>query len=183
MIERNKPRGEINLEPKTPPAEIKKLPPKVKKPKVMSVDMIIDRLKRQYHSSTGQWILIKELRIGCGFRSGVDRSIDLWAINCYPSKGHQAISYEIKRSRSDFLVDLKNAHAKHRGARVYADKFFYVAQEGMIQLEELPPWAGLITYGPDRTYLRIMQEGLPYEKPRPTWNFICSILRRADKIV
>lgn len=55
-----------------------------------------------------------------------------------------AIAYEIKRSRGDFLRDVKKANTKHRGAKAYSDEFYYVAPPNMIKVEELPPWAGLI---------------------------------------
>jgi hypothetical protein len=48
-----------------------------------------------------------ELRIGCGYAGGADRSIDLWVIEAAATKGCPATSYEIKVSRSDFQKDMK----------------------------------------------------------------------------
>lgn len=59
------------------------------------------------------------------------------------------IEYEIKISRSDFARDKK----KGRDSRVmnaqvvgklHANKVFYVVPEGMITVEEVPGWAGLM---------------------------------------
>jgi len=156
--------------------------PKPKKAKVPAVDEMVAKLKKYYHKSAREWILIQEMRVGTGYRGGADRSIDLWAINCFASKGHKTISYEIKRSRSDFLVDLKDAHSKHLGARAYGDKFYYVAPQGMIKVEELPCWAGLVELMPSG-HMQITHEGLPGEKMPPSWDFVCSVLRRKDNIV
>lgn len=156
--------------------------PKPKGAKVPAVDEMVAKLKKYYHSSAREWILIKEMRVGTGYTGGAERSIDLWAINCYQSKGHKTVSYEIKRSRSDFLVDLKDAHSKHLGARAYGDKFYYVAPQGMIKVEELPCWAGLIELMPSGR-MQITHEGLPGEKIPPSWDFVCSLLRRKDNIV
>jgi len=154
---------------------------------VPSVTEIIKALTVKYHTTVrgGEWLLLQELRIGSGYSKGASRSIDFWALNCYPSKNHLAIAYEIKRYRSDFLRDLKKANTKHRGAKAYSDEFYYVAPAGMIKKEELPPWAGLIE-------IRTHAEGLhtvkkthkpdPRTKKEPGWGLICSLLRRRDRI-
>lgn len=144
-----------------------------------SVDEIIAKIREYYHRDTREWICIKELRIGTGYTGGANRAIDLWAINTYKSKAHKAIAYEIKRSRSDFLRDVKKADKKHRGAKAYSDEFFYVAPEGMIKAEELPPWAGLIEIKPNGWLIKEV-EPLPSDKLRPSWNLMCSILRRGE---
>lgn len=153
---------------------------------VPSVKEIIKALTLKYHYSVrgGEWILIQELRIGTGYARGAERSIDFWALNCYPSKGHLAISYEIKRSRGDFLRDLKKANVKHRGAKAYSDEFYYVAPHGMIKVEELPKWAGLITIRDIGGILTVkkVHKPDPRTKNEPKWGLICSILRRRDRI-
>jgi len=154
---------------------------------VPSVNEIIKALTIKYHTTVrgGEWLLLQELRIGSGYSCGASRAIDFWALHCWPSKGHHAIAYEIKRSRGDFLRDVKKANTKHRGAKAYSDEFYYVAPPKMIKVEELPPWAGLIE-------VKSHAEGLltvkkvhipdPRTKKAPEWGLIVSLLRRKDRI-
>lgn len=151
-----------------------------------TVAEIVRMLHAEYHYERGHWIIVKELRVGSGHTAGADRSIDLWALHCHPSKAHKSISYEIKRSRADFLRDVKVGYRKHRGALAYSDEFFYVAPKGMINEEDLPPWAGLIE-------LREVAQGLwkpyrintplPNSRLRPPWGLIVSLLRRSGQII
>ena len=152
-----------------------------------SVNEIIRAIKQKYHCSRRrqEWIMIQELRVGSGYAKANTRSIDFWALNCWPSKGHHAIAYEIKRSRSDFLSDLKHANAKHRGAKAFSNEFYYVAPKDMIKVEDLPPWAGLIevkAFTGGIIGLVKIHPAKVREKGEPSWGLICSILRRRNKI-
>jgi len=154
--------------------------------KVPSVKEIVQALMDEYHNVPGHWIVVKELRIGSGYSAGADRSIDLWALHCHPSKYHKSISYEIKRSRADFLRDVKVGHVKHRGALAYADEFYYVAPKGMIKEEDLPPWAGLIELRevvPGHWKPYRINVPLPNPRMRPSWGLIVSLLRRSGQIL
>lgn len=57
-----------------------------------------------------------------------------------------ATEYEIKRTRSDFFADFKKP--KHRemkkGSGGKISRFYYVCPKGMIKLDEVPEYAGLI---------------------------------------
>ena len=56
------------------------------------------RLRRHKRGAVAR----EELRIGCGYAGGADRSIDLWVIEAAATKGCPVTSYEIKVSRGDF---------------------------------------------------------------------------------
>jgi hypothetical protein len=72
------------------------------------------------------------------------------------TKAGHSIEFEIKISRSDFLKDREKQVVIGRRVRskhdILADKestegprrFFYVAPKGMLKLDEIPAWAGLI---------------------------------------
>jgi hypothetical protein len=126
-------------------------------------------------------VLIKELRIGCGYVGAADRAIDVWAIEPNASKGCTAVSYEIKCSRSDFLKDMKDP-LKQRGARLFSDQFYFVAPRGMLCAAEIPDWAGLLEPYENATdewpYLTAAVAAPMRSKDAPSWPLVVSMLRR-----
>jgi hypothetical protein len=147
---------------------------------------VVDLL-RQYNHFNYKVFFVEEARLGAGYGAS-ERRIDLLSINTQPSTGHKVIAYEVKVARADFVKDVKNA-IKHKGARHYADQFFYVAPEGMIKPEELPTWAGLIEIKNRNTnkkskYTRIVNEAVPaplLSKEPPSWGFLVACLRNVEK--
>ncbi len=126
-----------------------------------------------------------ELRLSSGFEW--DGRIDFLAINVAPSTGNRIEAYEIKVSRADFRRD---GHKKQRGARLYSDKFWYIAPKGVIPPEEVPDWAGLIEcewhcfkYKGSVPFIR-MKKTIPApkrDKDAPSWGLVVSLLRNAHK--
>lgn len=131
-------------------------------------------IKRRYSFRPGS-VVIEELRISCGFDGEAARSIDIWGIEANASKGCTATAYEIKVSRGDFLRDIRNPF-KQRGARLFSDKFYFVAPEGMINVREIPDWAGLIDAKPEG--LRTVVSAPFRSKDAPSWPLVVSMLRR-----
>jgi hypothetical protein len=60
------------------------------------------------------------------------------------------VEYEIKISRSDFFADFKKGegqkHSKMKQKECTCNRFYYVVPEGLIKVEEVPDYAGLIYY-------------------------------------
>lgn len=147
----------------------------------ITAKQIADALRNGRHKKD---LVFEELRLSSGF--ALQSRVDLWAINVAPSTGNVADSYEIKISRSDFR---KDGHRKQRGARLFSDRFWYVAPVGIIPHEEIPDWAGLIEvdwYCPSKTakpYLRVREVILApkRDKDGPTWGLVVSLLRHALK--
>ena len=61
------------------------------------------------------------------------------------------IEYEVKVSKSDFLADFKKKRSgieKHKqiekGGR--CNRFYFVAPQGLVTVEDIPPYCGLIVY-------------------------------------
>ncbi|ARQ95305.1 hypothetical protein [Bradyrhizobium phage BDU-MI-1] len=128
-------------------------------------------------------VAIPELRIGCGYAGGADRSIDLWVIDANATKGCTATSYEIKISRADFKKDLEQP-LKQRGARLFSDQFFYVAPPGLIKPEEVPVWAGLLEpTGHNWTPFKVIVPAPIRSKDAPSWPLVVSMLRREVIVV
>jgi hypothetical protein len=125
------------------------------------------------------WILVEELRLGCGFKPGQQGFIDLWAMEASASKGCPSVAYEIKVSTVDFRRDIKKPTKQH-GALMFSDEFFYVAPEGIIPRNELPPWAGLIeirdTEDGPKCFTAV--QATAWGKGQPTWPFLVSLIRR-----
>lgn len=133
-------------------------------------------------------VIFPELRLGSGYCGVSQRRIDLFIISS--NAGNQTTAYEIKASRSDFKKDIQD-DLKQRGARLYANEFFYVAPRGMLKREEVPLWAGLIEFDfdkyeeteeRDKKYLFATVVDAPlHPKYPPSWGLICSMIRHVNK--
>jgi hypothetical protein len=131
-------------------------------------------------------ICFDELRLSSGF-ANLSR-VDFFAINVAPSSGNVAIAYEIKVSRADFKRD---SAKKQRGARLFSDHFYYIAPAGVINIDDIPDWAGLMEV--DWATSKYMNGGKPYlkiktllpapkrDKDAPTWGLLVSMIRNARR--
>lgn len=131
-------------------------------------------------------ILFPELRLGSGYCGVSQRRIDLFIISS--NAGNETTAFEIKASRQDFKKDI-NDDLKQRGARLYANNFYYVAPKGMIKIEEVPLWAGLWEFDfdyykqteeKDFTFREVVPAPL-FPKAAPSWGLICSMVRHINK--
>lgn len=108
---------------------------------------------------------------------GGARRCDFWTISANSSAGFQAVAYEIKISRADFKRD---THAKQRQARLFSDRFYYVAPKGLIAPSDLPDWAGLMEYSDGILSVAVPA---PYrDKDAPTWQLVVSLIRNSGMI-
>ncbi len=142
----------------------------------ISAERILDILQGE---QTLDVLWFPEMRLGSGWDGVASRRIDLLKVETAPSRGHTATIHEIKISRADFRKDLKQPK-KQRGARLFADFFYYVTPPGLIKPEEVPVWAGLIEIDPDKTgaqAIRRIIEAPRLDKERPTWGFLIAACR------
>ena len=135
-------------------------------------------------------IVFPELRLGSGYCGVAQRRIDLFVISS--NAGNPTTAYEIKVSRSDFKHDI-NDDLKQRGARLYANEFYYVAPRNMLKPEEIPLWAGLLEFDFDqlgnmkdreRELYLLFSNPVPaplHPKASPSWGLICSMIRHVNK--
>lgn len=108
---------------------------------------------------------------------GGARRCDFWTISANGSVGFQAVAYEIKISRADFKRD---THTKQRQARLFSDRFYYVAPKGLIRTDELPDWAGLMEFEDGKLTTRVPA---PHrDKDAPTWQLVVSLIRNSGEI-
>lgn len=128
----------------------------------------------------------RELRLSSGF-SNLSR-VDFLAMNVAPSSGNFIDAYEIKVSKADFRRDTAK---KQRGARLFSDRFWYIAPEGIIPHDDLPDWAGLMEVVWDckkyvnggKPYLKIKEaiSAPKRDKDAPSWGLVVSMVRNAVK--
>lgn len=128
------------------------------------------------------WITIREVRCGTGFKHQSKRSFDFMAISSL--NGNAVVGYEVKASRADFLKDLKNTE-KQKPLRCFANLFYYVAPAGLIQTEDLPPWAGLkeLRFDEDKQEFYLSETQTPPYMANlpPTWGFVAECIRNRSE--
>ena len=151
----------------------------------MTAEEIKKVLREERHFAMSEdWLVFEEVRCGSGYGRHQARSIDLWAVKVAPSAGNQAIAYEVKVSRSDFIADIRDSH-KQRGALTFSDRFYYVAPVGVIPVEKLPAWAGLIEIEDELLANgkrhRVVVDAYPRNKCAPSWPFLVSVIRNAER--
>jgi hypothetical protein len=160
---------------------------------------MVKRLTEYYNSH--RCVTINELRIGTGYNGLNKRRIDFLAISA--EKGNIVVGAEIKASRADYLKDIKDAQ-KQKALRCFSNYFYYVTPKGLIEPNDLPPWAGLIEIRTDATDKQILIRGgaeyfrenndewlltpfvqirinAPYlENFSPTWGLVAEVIRKKE---
>jgi hypothetical protein len=137
------------------------------------IELLIKRHPLPEHAS------FAEMRAGSGYSKAAQKRIDFWVLNCYPSKKHLTISYEIKVYRTDFLNELKDPKKRQQGLN-FSNEFYFIAPKGVIKIEEVPKECGYIEVIENHT-LKVIKEA-PFRNCKdPTWLFVSSLARRAVK--
>tara|TARA_Y100001001_G_C7916971_1_gene277288 strand:- start:4 stop:543 length:540 start_codon:yes stop_codon:yes gene_type:complete len=130
---------------------------------------ILDALKGRHTKE----IWCEELALSSGARR-----CDFWVLHPHASKGYRATAYEIKVSRADFKRDTR---AKQRDARLFSDEFYYVTPPGLIKLEEVPDWAGLLEISEDGRW-KYISPAPRRDKDAPSWELVVSIMRNSGEV-
>jgi len=123
-----------------------------------------------------EWATFPELADGTGGRKV--RTIDLFALNLWPSKGYRAVAYEVKISRSDFRRELDDPTKRAPWERL-AHETWIAAPAGVVPVAEVPEGWGLIEIqegGKVRRPRRALQRQPPEAWPR---SFTASLARRS----
>lgn len=108
--------------------------------------MLIDIVERALHTSRGEWLFFRELRVGTGRRNGNLQRLDAFALNSLPHTGMKRVCYEVKIARGDFLAELKHPLKRRIGMR-YSNEFYFVTPGELVKPEEIPAECGLIEAG------------------------------------
>lgn len=89
-----------------------------------------------------EWAIFYELNKGVGWR-GTEGRIDMAAINCWPSKHHTRVAFEMKRSRGDWLKELSNP-TKRKWCEANFHETWFVVAHGVAKDVEVPEGWGLM---------------------------------------
>ena len=149
-------------------------------------EKILEFLNKYYTFDNRKRTFIRfpELRLGTGYSGNAQRRMDFFVISS--NAGNNSICYEIKVSKSDFKNDV-NKPLKQRGARLYANEFYYITPKGLLNVEDIPLWAGLIEVDLDKKdrlygYRKETIISAPFfDKVTPSWSLICAMIRKIDK--
>lgn len=131
-------------------------------------EAILEALKQRHRAEI--WAV--ELALSSGARR-----CDFWSLHPHASKGYLARAYEIKVSRSDFRRDTPK---KQRDARLFSDEFYYVTPPGLVNVDEVPDWAGLMEWDGERW--RVPISAPRRDKDAPSWELVVSIMRNSGDI-
>ena len=101
-----------------------------------------------------QWVAIKELRAGTGYGKGADQRFDVAAFNVWPSKKFVRVVYEVKRSRNDWLRELKNP-SKRASAEAWFHETWFVCDKGVAKEAEVPEGWGLLEPAGEKLRTRV----------------------------
>lgn len=127
-----------------------------------------------------EWLFADHVKDAAGF--GSRRAIDGLAFNTFGSRGFAFVGYEIKRTRSDFLRELKDPHKAEAVAK-FCNRFSILAADNSVaSSDELPLGWGLYVVNSKGTGLLTKKQ--PAERKhvveidRP---FLAAIVRRIQK--
>jgi hypothetical protein len=159
---------------------------------------VLSLIERGLHSSRGEWLFFRELKLGTGRRNGSLQRLDAFALNTLPHMAMKRICYEVKLSRADFLVEMRNPLKRRVGMR-YSNEFYFVTPAALVSASEIPAECGLLevgraTFAEWRTLIS-RQAGFFYyeaetglfclltapaawrDTPGPTWQLTAAMLR------
>ena len=159
---------------------------------------MLDALECCLHGSRSEWVFLRELRIGLGFRGHAMQRLDAFALNCLPHLASKRVCYELKTSRADFLSEVKRPLKRRIGMR-YSNEFFFVTPDQLLTVDEVPVDCGLIEvrfavtqesretlrrrpapffFEPERSCYCVVTVPAPWrDTPGPTWQFAAAMLR------
>lgn len=139
-------------------------------------------LRKKY--SLPEWLLFFELRNQTGFAKGTVRYADAMAFNLFPSRGQEIHGFEFKRTRKDFLRELKDPE-KSEDLQKYCDRWWIVALSGDVVRKEdaFPPTWGLMVLNNAGTQLSVRIKP-PKLSPVPVdRHLLCSVLRGSSDLL
>lgn len=123
-----------------------------------------------------EWAILFEVRNQTGF-GRVTRTADAVAMSLFPSRGLELVGIEIKKSRSDWIRELRQPE-KSTEIQRYCDRWYIaVGDDAIVQPGELPKTWGLMI---PRGSKLIVKVEAPALTPEPVdKRFLAALLRNA----
>lgn len=133
------------------------------------------------HHPAPEWAVVHELSGMVGAR-GVNRRADVAVFNCWPSKGHLRIAYEVKRTRADFMREI-DAPEKRAWLEQYFHQCYFVVANGIVKEGEVPQCWGLYvaTKAGDKLIRRVAAQHREVEA-LPEWLALSAMRALADRL-
>jgi len=170
----------------------------------MDVSEVLRILETAVHANQSEWMFLRELRIGTGRGKHSLQRLDAFALNCYPHRAMKRICYEVKTSRADFRLELKNPLKRRIGMR-FSNEFYFVTPAGLLQHDEIPADSGLMEVGTaasieewkavlarqagffhydsaTRNYCVMIVPAPWRETPGPTWELVAAMMRNQRRV-
>lgn len=164
---------------------------------------LLDVVQKCLHAKPSEWIFLRELREGTGFRSSSAQRLDAFALNCFAHTSMKRVYYEVKASRADFICEMKQPLKRRIGLR-YSNEFYFVTPAGLLNTSEIPIECGLVEIGiftneqrksilahsaafahfdaQHGSYCRVIVPAPWRETPGPTWQFVAGMLRNQQRV-
>src|SRR5579883_2526474 len=101
-----------------------------------SATMLLDILEAALHASKSEWLFLRELRVGTGYRNSAAHRLDAFALNCLPHLSMNRVCYELKMRRANLLGDSRRPLKRRIGMR-YSNEFYFVAPGGLQKTPEI----------------------------------------------
>ncbi len=140
---------------------------------------IVKLLRAKYKTEKNGFnpaVILEQVPDGTGWMQS--RWIDAVVFQLWDSKGLTRSAFEIKVSRQDFIRELNNP-AKHQWCLEYFHQFWFVGPKDIIQLEELPKYAGWMY--PRGQQLCIGKNAPMNQKPKLDDKMLAGFMRAAYK--
>lgn len=119
----------------------------------LSTEQLFERLERRVLGPEGQGhraFLLSEVQIE-------NRRADALSIGLWGSRGHHVEGFELKTNRDDWLREFED-HQKAEPCMAVCDRFWLVANPGIVRPGELPPSWGMLESAGRRRHLRVVVE-------------------------
>ena len=143
----------------------------------MSTPLLREALRKRYPMP--EWVLMEEVRDAAGFSAG--RSADAIAMNTWPSRGLEIHGFEIKASRADWLRELKNP-AKAEAIACYCDRWWIVANQEVVEVDELPIGWGLLEFKTSGALKEVRLAPKSDDVKPLNRSFVAAMMRRVGQI-
>lgn len=144
-------------------------PKQLKKPE----PSVWDLLERRYESEQG-WLLFYEVAQRTGYNN--TGYADAMALSVWPSRGIQLLGFEIKRSRSDLLKELRDEQKAEKFIKFCHQWWLVVSDAKLTEGVEVPPNWGILA--PRNQVLYQVRPAAKLEPAAWTPDFIASMMRR-----
>ena len=148
----------------------------MKKPRNYTEEEIVEMLKKRYEPPA--WAFLPQVRGGTGFTRS--RTADALAYSLWPSRGLELHGFEVKSHRHDWIRELRNPE-KADEICSFSDRWWIVANKGVVDLGELPPDWGLIVVKGGRLHTEVKAPERKKVKPLDKLIF-AAMLRRVNDI-